>query len=60
VIGALAGAAAHRRVGASAGDRHQASMGEDVAAGAAIGCFVGWLTGRTVIGRARWRPVTIP
>ncbi len=59
-LGALVGAARHRRSDGSAGDRHQPSLGEDVAAGASLGCFVGWMTGRLVIARARWRPVSLP
>ena len=60
VLGALAGAAAHKSPSRSAAERHHPSMGEDVAAGASVGLFVGWMTGRAVVARARWRTVMIP
>jgi len=60
VLGALAGAATHKSPSRSAADRHHPSMGEDIGAGASVGLFVGWMTGRAVVARARWRPVTIP
>jgi hypothetical protein len=38
----------------------QSSVAENVAAGAGFGAFVGWMTGRLVIARPRWRSVTVP
>jgi hypothetical protein len=62
VVGALAGAAMHDDGDDSGGSGrgHQASLGEDVAMGASLGGFVGWATVRYILGRVRWRPVTLP
>ncbi len=61
VVGGVAGGILHYHGGTSLARRAQPqSVGEDVAGMASLGAFVGWMTGRLVIGRARWRPVTIP
>jgi hypothetical protein len=59
VIGALAGAVAHTRRDRAAGDRRP-GLWDDIGASTSLGFGVGYVTGRMVIGRARWRPVTLP
>jgi hypothetical protein len=53
VLGALAGVARHNSGGGLRSDGRQVSLGENVAAHASVGSFVGWMTGRAVVGRAR-------
>ena len=55
-IGAGVGTVAHRQVEK---DGHRASRGETIAAWTSGGFFVGWIVGGRVVGRARWRSVTL-
>ncbi len=61
VLGGVAGGILHYNGGTSLARRAKPqSLGEDIAGMAAFGGFVGFMTGRLVIARARWRLVSFP
>lgn len=58
-IGTLVGFAIHNSRDDSA-DERRPSAGDDIGSSAALGGFLGWSVGFYVLGRSRWRPVTLP
>jgi len=59
-LGAIIGAAIHKDPRGGTADPDRPSRGERIATTAGAGAFFGWYVGWRVLGRARWRPVTLP
>ena len=59
-VGALAGLAVHKGRGDTPRGEDAPTLFDDVGAYASMGFLAGWLTGRHVVGRVRWRVVTVP
>jgi hypothetical protein len=58
-LGALIGAVVHKDPPDGTG-KARAGRGERIATTAGSGALFGWYIGWRVLGRARWRPVTLP
>ncbi len=59
-LGALIAAAVHKDPNGGTANSDKPSREERIATTAGAGAFFGWYIGWRVLGRARWRPVSLP
>jgi hypothetical protein len=59
-LGAMIGAVTYKDAPAGTADRDRPTRADRIGSAAGVGSLVGWYVGGRVLGRARWRPVTLP